>query len=240
MPTTRQVVSIQEGSIISNLKKHPPRITIAFDLTGSNGDPTEDSSLHSRKNENNRYRSAILKFADIFSGLSQRVPSVFGFGFNKRGFPAFRPENKSGYNVDLVERFSGGKMTTSGPGFVLSCYEKILQEIVDGTSSLSGPTWYEEVLRNFVAKCSSNDHEILILFTDGSPNDKNEFIRSVGQLRPNISVIVINVCQEFDDYDVKSYTSKGNVLTCGWNQLGSGQVYSDVMTWVENRASQIV
>ena len=241
IPIARAVPILAPGSVLANVKKYPPRVSIAIDFTGSNRDPWDQGSLHYHNpsdpnaSEKNKYVHAIANFSDIFTKLSSNVPAVFGFGYEQDGSRI--SSDHSNYTVDLVQKFytSKGKSTDTGSGFVLNCYGEVINQLIAKTASLSGPTHYSSIINHMRRLCFDSNHEIFIIFTDGQPNDKVLFVKSVKELQKNVSVIVIHVNGEFTAADSLMYNQHKNVLTCGTTELNDGSIYRTVLLWIETR-----
>lgn len=115
-------------------------LSIAIDFTGSNGDPSEKSSLH-YLDGHNQYESAISSIGTILETYDDnKCFPVWGFG----GIPKFMGEKDPNHCFPLNGNSKNPEVT--GAQGVLDIYRKNLTGI-----QLSGPTYFSPVLTEMLS-----------------------------------------------------------------------------------------
>jgi hypothetical protein len=137
---------------------------IAIDFTGSNGTPTQPSSLHyMNPTSPNQYQMAISAIAQILLNYDsdKRIPA-FGFGADLR-FPTIKglshcfPLSGDWNDVDSV-----------GIPHLMQLYQNALSNL-----QLSGPTYFGSIIEQvakIAANCKQNQayvYQTLLILSDG-------------------------------------------------------------------------
>jgi hypothetical protein len=168
---------------------------IAIDFTGSNGTPSNPSSLHYIRPDGglNQYQAALVEVCEILLNydFDKRVP-VYGFG-GKPNFP-----NYSKPVADHCFPLTGdpqGPEVFGLPG-IMQVYTNALHHV-----SLSGPTYFEHIINyaNYIAKLNepNNVYTILMILTDGEIHDMPKtqaLIKDACKLP--LSIIIVGVGNE--------------------------------------------
>ena len=135
-------------------------LMVAIDFTGSNGVPSQSSSLHYlRGGSPNSYERAIWAVGGILEPYdSSKTFPVWGFGG--------RPMGSHGVN----HCFSLAATEVQGVHGILEAYHTCLQSV-----ELSGPTLFEHILRTAsdIARRSppGEAYSVLLILTDGAIHD---------------------------------------------------------------------
>ena len=194
--SSRQII----GSLIFSKFQHIKRATFldyltgglqlnmitAIDFTGSNGDPSESSSLHYRKpNHINQYEQCIQAVGAVVCPYdSDQLFPIYGFGANFDGtFSHCYPLtfNESDPNVNGLEG-------------ILQAYRNTLTKV-----DLSGPTNFTPIIRNATKIAidsfeESKTYTILLIITDGEISDMNDTIDAIVDATDKpISIIIVGV-----------------------------------------------
>jgi len=168
---------------------------IAIDFTGSNGTPTNPSSLHYIRPDGglNQYQTALVEVCDILLNydFDKRVP-VYGFG-GKPNFPNYaKPQ------ADHCFPLTGDPQAPEVFGMpgIMQVYMNAIHQV-----SLSGPTYFEHIINyaNYIAKANepSNVYTILMILTDGEIHDMaktQNLIKEASNLP--LSIIIVGVGNE--------------------------------------------
>ena len=165
-------------------------LVVGVDFTGSNGTPSEPSSLHFlSKDRPNSYQTAIKEVGEVLVNYDtdHKIPA-FGFGA-------------------LIER--NGKKETShcfalngnednpeveGVSGILDMYEKTLKNV-----TLSGPTNFADLIKatkKHAGKATQKDQHyvILLIITDGEITDMNETIHEIVDASHHpMSIVIVGV-----------------------------------------------
>lgn len=168
---------------------------IAIDFTGSNGTPTNPSSLHYIRPDGglNQYQSALLEVCEILLNYDfDKMVPVYGFG-GKPSFPNYaRPV------ADHCFPLTGDPQRPEVFGLqgIMQAYTNALHCV-----SLSGPTFFEHIITyaNTIAKTNenSNIYTILMILTDGEIHDmaKTQNLIKAASGLP-LSIIIVGVGNE--------------------------------------------
>ena len=168
---------------------------IAVDFTGSNGSPTNPSSLHYIRTDGglNQYQAALVEVCDILLNydFDKRVP-VYGFG-GKPNFPNYAKPNADHCFPCTGEPQQPEVLALPG---IMQVYQYALQHV-----SLSGPTYFEHIINyaNFIAKANepNNIYTVLMILTDGEIHDMDKtqnLIKAACSLP--LSIIIVGVGNE--------------------------------------------
>lgn len=168
---------------------------VAIDFTGSNGTPTNPSSLHFIRNDGglNQYQTALVEVCDILLNydFDKRVP-VYGFG-GKPNFP-----NYAKPAADHCFPLTGDPQSPEVFGLqgIMQVYENALHHV-----SLSGPTYFEHIINyaNYIAKLNENNniYTILMILTDGEIHDMGKTQRLIQDAsKLPLSIIIVGVGNE--------------------------------------------
>ena len=186
-------------------------LSIGIDLTGSNGDPKNSSSLHYISKTPNQYQRVITQVGQIMVNYdADRMIPAYGFGAIYKG----QFQNKFAINGDEEK-----PQNKSWEG-VLEAYTNIIKSV-----ELYGPTNFSPIIHQVIqhARDSSKTHpmvyHVLMIITDGIITDmvatKSALVEAA---RLPISVIIVGVGNEtfrdmniLDGDDAKLKDSKGNV-----------------------------
>ena len=137
---------------------------IAIDFTGSNGTPTQPSSLHYMDPvKRNQYQSAISAIAQILLNYDsdKRIPA-FGFGADLR-FPSM-----SGLSHCFPLSGDFKDVDSLGIPHLMQLYQNALKHL-----SLSGPTYFGPIIdqvAKIASDCKQNQayvYQTLLILTDG-------------------------------------------------------------------------
>ena len=159
-------------------------LSIAIDFTGSNGNPTQPSSLHFiNGQEPNQYERAIYACGNIMAyyDYDQLFP-CYGFGakINNTPTPLFNLNFQQDPNINLIPN-------------VIEEYHKALSMV-----RLWGPTNFSPIIRatNNMIKAENDKlkYNVLMILTDGMIDDVDDTINELvaGSFLP-LSVIIIGV-----------------------------------------------
>eukprot|EP00825_Cyclidium_porcatum_P016458 TRINITY_DN1947_c0_g4_i1.p1 TRINITY_DN1947_c0_g4~~TRINITY_DN1947_c0_g4_i1.p1 ORF type:complete len:321 (+),score=57.31 TRINITY_DN1947_c0_g4_i1:691-1653(+) len=169
---------------------------IAIDYTGSNGIPSQPSSLHYiNPQQMNQYQQAIWHVGDILQSYDsdKKIP-LYGFGA-KTKFPQL-----SSAQVLHCFPVSGNpqKVEACGLQEVMQMYQNSLTQV-----ELSGPTFFNPILQETIKiaqqskQAGSNIYTILLILTDGEIHDMKPVIDSIVLASElPLSIIIIGVGKE--------------------------------------------
>jgi hypothetical protein len=163
-------------------------LMVAIDFTGSNGDPSDEKSLHYLSPAKmNDYELAITNVGKILAEYdTDNLFPVWGFGARVIA------TNEISHLFNL-----NWKDDASVPGVdgILSAYRQAFSKVL-----LSGPTYFTEVVQ--MASMLSSEHfteqnqkyNVLLILTDGIINDMQSTIRSIvdASYLP-LSIIIVGV-----------------------------------------------
>ena len=168
---------------------------VAIDFTGSNGTPTNPSSLHYIRPDGglNQYQAALVEVCDILLNydFDKRVP-VYGFG-GKPNFP-----NYTKPAADHCFPLTGDPTNPEVLGLqgIMQAYAGAIHQV-----GLSGPTFFEHIFNyaNYIAKVNepNNVYTILMVLTDGEIHDMGKtqnLIKAAANLP--LSIIIVGVGNE--------------------------------------------
>lgn len=249
---TESTDRVQEGSIIANSIKNPKTLSIAVDLTGSNG--SLQTGLHNENPTMNSYRKAIIVFSDLVSYLSpDKAMPIWGFGYDNQQHRSTRSGNsgiKRKYSVpsgEYCSNFTSIYWNSNGPvgcGASVECYDNVLEQLKSGEIRLAGGTEFDKVLCSVEPTLKKGEHSILLFFTDGSADDEIAFCNHCGNLSHNMQTflsIILVVVGNGKDSLVQNFKNKrfSNLIVFGQTDLDSGKIYSSAMNWIDERSSQL-
>jgi hypothetical protein len=169
-------------------------LIVAIDFTGSNGDPTNPSSLHYINHPPNPYQQALTSIGHIVEPYdADKMFPVFGFGAKVR-------TPQGGWSpVQHCFPVYGGGVEVQGVDGILKAYSDAVKNI-----ALSGPTLFTpliEAAANIaqVANCSQEKQKyfVLLIITDGVINDMDSTINAI--IRASalpLSIIIVGVGSE--------------------------------------------
>ena len=164
---------------------------VAIDFTGSNGIPTQPTSLHAR-NENNQYQKAITSVGQILLAYDydQQIP-VFGFG----GKPHYPTMNYPQVSHCFPCTGDAQNQQVLGLQGILDVYWHAL-----GNVELSGPTYFAPLITEAAKAAQANKiaeadvYTILLILTDGEIHDMDATIDTiVAAANLPISVVIVGV-----------------------------------------------
>ncbi|XP_071785739.1 copine-3-like isoform X2 [Asterias amurensis] len=144
--------------------------TVGIDFTGSNGDPTEASSLHHiNPTAPNEYTKAIVAVGGVIQDYdSDKMFPALGFG-------AKIPPNQQ-VSHEFAINFDASNPYCAGVGGIVASYQSCLRQI-----TLWGPTNVAPIITHVAkfAKAANQDNKasqyfILLLLTDGVITDMYE------------------------------------------------------------------
>lgn len=168
-------------------------LVAAIDFTGSNGIPTEPSSLHAFKpGQLNEYQTALATVGQIILSYDndQWVP-VYGFG----GKPHFPNLNQNAVNHCFPLTGDFHKSQVPGLNGVMEVYANALKNV-----ELSGPTYFNPLIQEAVKLCDAHKkaeadiYTILLILTDGEIHDMEETVNTiVGASALPLSIVIIGV-----------------------------------------------
>jgi hypothetical protein len=151
---------------------------IAYDFTGSNGDPKTPNSLH-YLNGRNQYRDATNSIIPIIDQYdSDGKYPVYGFGMTY--------DNKTVKHAQLLAAdaaYSDGVVMT---------YENTLRA---NGFALAGPTYFAPIIRKVSAELDDNNtYTVLVIFTDGAICDMDATIDAIvdASSKP-MSIIIVGI-----------------------------------------------
>jgi len=166
---------------------------VAIDFTGSNGIPTQPSSLHAMLPQGlNEYQKAISSVCQIILNYDydQQVP-VFGFGGKPR-FPTMTTNT-----VSHCFPCSGNPSMPDVLGLpgIMEAYSFALRNV-----ELSGPTYFAPLITEACQVCEMNKqtendaYTILLILTDGEIHDMDATIDIlVKAARLPLSIVIVGV-----------------------------------------------
>lgn len=151
---------------------------VAFDFTGSNGDPKQPRSLHYLDGRN-QYRDAALSIIPIIDQYdSDGSYPVYGFGMTY------------GRTVDHCKLLCADAKYADG---VAMQYESTIHS---NGFQLSGPTYFSPII-NAIAKMAGENKQtytVLVIFTDGAIHDMDQTIEAIvaASYKP-MSIIIVGI-----------------------------------------------
>lgn len=167
-------------------------LSVAIDLTGSNGDPRDPSSLHyldPSKQTWNVYQQVINAVTNILQQYdTDKKYSVFGFGA--------RVGQDDGTYGPAQHCIRMGDGEVSGIDGILQVYHDTLHRVM-----LSGPTLIAPIIQastSIAASMGSNQehpkYNILLIITDGTINDMDATKQAlIAASHQPVSVIIVGV-----------------------------------------------
>lgn len=244
---TESTDKVQEGSIIANSIKNPKTLSIAVDLTGSNGNL--QTGLHNENPAVNSYRKAIIVFSDLVSYLSpDKAMPIWGFGYRNEN-RSLRSGCKRKYSApDLYcSNFTDVYWKSNAPvgcGASMQCYDNLLEQLKNGEIGLAGGTEFDKVLQSVEPTLKCGEHSILLFFTDGSADDESQFCNHCSALSRNMQTflsIILVVVGNGKDNLIQNFKNKkfSNLIVFGQTDLDSGKIYSSAMNWIDDRSSHL-
>lgn len=193
------------------LKLH---FSVAIDLTASNGNPMEQTSLHFQDYYGNRYTRAICAIANVLKVYcpTDNLFAAFGFGAELPG--------SQGYTSSCFPLNLGQDPLVHGVQGVLDAYRVALSSV-----KLSGPTNFapliETVSRTAAQRINTQtdqNYDVLLILTDGVVSDFEltvDRIISASHTAP-LSIIIIGIgnrnfrkMKELDSDDVLLTSADG-------------------------------
>lgn len=190
-------------------------LTVAIDVTGSNGDPKTVDSLHyidySGKKPN-QYIDALRTIGNVVAHYCQKqfIPTL-GFG----GFVSIDgqpPKNLHCFPFSLQTQFP----YCDGIEGIVQCYVNNMPRI-----TLSGPTYFKEIIDSAAIGCARPftpdwmGYSILLIIADGVVNDLEATVDAICAASDKpLSIIIVGVGKadfsqmRFLDGDEKRITSK--------------------------------
>jgi len=166
--------------------------TVAIDFTGSNGHPSDPSSLHYNGpgGRHNQYMTAIQSVGDIIQDYDsdKMFPSL---GFGAKVPPDYQVSHEFFLTLDPASPFCAG---LTG---VLAAYQAALNSV-----QLYGPTNFSPVIRHVARFAEAYQHDpsnyfVLLIITDGLITDFDEtkaLLRRISRLP--MSIIIVGVGDE--------------------------------------------
>lgn len=155
-------------------KQIPIKCSVAIDLTGSNGHPSDGGSLHSRRNPRNPYKRAMQSLVSVCTQCDDdsRVP-IYGFGF----------QDASG-QTQYCFNF--------GDGDLIATYEKIIH---DDNIVFAGPTYFSHVIKVAIENIKNEEaYHVLFIFTDGQCDDYDATIKAIKlAVDKPMSIIIVGI-----------------------------------------------
>ena len=169
--------------------------TLAVDFTGSNGHPSDPSSLHYRdpSGRPNQYQTAITAVAEIIQDYDsdKQFPCL---GFGARLPPDGRVSHEFFLTLDPQNPFCAG---LDG---IMSAYYNSLNSV-----QLYGPTNFSPVIRHVAQFARAYQHDptnyfVLLIITDGIITDIDETKKAIIESsKLPLSIIIVGVGdEEFD------------------------------------------
>ena len=185
---------------------------IAIDYTGSNGDPSQPSSLHHVSTiQKNQYQQAIEAVGQVVEpyDTDKQFP-VLGFG-------AYTMTAANKWSNHVEHCFNIGTGEAHGVQGILDAYKESLQKV-----KLSGPTLFAPIIqsacqRAAAANCTQENQKyfIQLILTDGVINDMDAAIESiVAASHLPLSIIIIGVGSA-DFSDMSRLDGDGGLLRSG-------------------------
>jgi len=168
----------------------------AIDFTGSNGIPTQPSSLHAFKPGGlNEYQTALSAVGNIVLNYdSDKLVPVYGFG-GKPHFPTLN-QNTVSHCFPCTGDFQ--KAQVQGLQGLLDVYAHALTNV-----ELSGPTYFNPLITEALKVCELNKqneldvYTVLLIITDGEIHDMEETINTIVKASElPLSIIIIGVGNE--------------------------------------------
>ncbi|CAG9335279.1 unnamed protein product [Blepharisma stoltei] len=167
-------------------------VNFAIDFTSSNGDPSSPESLHYLDPRgHNHYESAIFAISEFLLNYnnSKSIP-VYGFG----------AEIEGSLNQCFPLTFDAGNPTANGVEELLNSYRNALYQV-----SLSGPTYFSPIIREVVIEAERihesqlcQRYDLLVILTDGDPNDMQDTIDWIvrGSYAP-LSIVIVGIGSDY-------------------------------------------
>lgn len=164
------------------------KLITAIDFTASNGNFTDPNSLHfTGSNEKNQYEQTISAFGSILCPYDsdQKFP-VFGFGGIVNG--------KINHCFPLT--FSDDPQV-SGLDGILNTYRDSIKNI-----QFSSPTLFNSVIKSAILMAKTNfttskAYTVLLIITDGNPDDSDEIMSTmISSYDSPLSIIIVGVGNE--------------------------------------------
>ena len=164
-------------------------LTVAIDFTGSNGNPSQPTSLHYIGTNSNSYEIAIRSCGNIvaYYDYDQLFPA---FGFGGR----FCGNQKVHHCYPLNMNFNDPNI--QGIEGIIQAYRNILNQTM-----LYGPTYFHEIINQVISVVKEDvqaenkmNYNILMILTDGIIDDMDDTIDALveASFLP-ISVIIIGI-----------------------------------------------
>ncbi|EGR26899.1 hypothetical protein IMG5_205790 [Ichthyophthirius multifiliis] len=191
-------------------------VVAAIDYTASNGEYTDNYSLHSQDFQKNQYLITLTNVCDLLLDYdNDKKIQMFGFG----GVPKF--PNYTRYDTENIFPLTGNPQSADVVGLdgVIQTYQQSLKNVV-----LCGPTLFADVLRKGLeiskqnSRQNPNSYTILLILTDGVIDDLEEckkILQSAGESA--FSVIIVGIGNEkfsmMKDLDGPD-TKRNNVRDC--------------------------
>lgn len=181
----------------------------AVDFTGSNGIPTNPTSLHALKTGGlNQYQQALWSIGEIILNYDyDKMVPMFGFG-GKPKFPNFTSDK-----VLHCFPMTGNPTVAEVPGLqgMMDAYQNSLLHV-----ELSGPTYFAPIISGAeqVAAASqfNNVYTVLLIITDGEIHDMKETVDKIVECQSlPLSIIIVGVGNE-DFVNMKTLDSDGGRL----------------------------
>eukprot|EP01039_Chlorochromonas_danica_P004769 gene4769-5229_t len=205
-------------------------LVVAIDFTGSNGDPSQSSSLHyidSTGRTQNQYEEAISCVGRILEHYdSDKKYPVYGFGARVR--------EADGQFSPVQHCLSLGGAEVQGVEGILRVYRGCLPNLM-----LSGPTLLGPILntvRNEVRAvgCSQErqKYTVLLVLTDGTVNDMEETAQAIIEASKEALSIVIIGLGNADFKDMHLLDADKGLL-----KVGSKVAERDIVQFVEFKAN---
>jgi hypothetical protein len=228
------VADVSLNPIIDSVFKHPYKLFVGLDLTGSNGDPTTNTnSLHSFDTTKNAYLGTMTKIGDMITYLSQDSFPVIGFGFAAQ-------TSSSVSNHNFTEEF-WDKNPPRGTGALIECYNRVLSKVKSKEIALSGPTQFSPVVTETLRISNKHDHNVLLLFTDGEESNPPDFMACLKTLREDelrkthfLSIIIVVVSNCSTTTSARFVGS--NTILIGVSQIKDGTYYKTIVDFLEARS----
>ena len=182
-------------------------LVVGIDFTGSNGNPSNKSSLHyfdpAHGDSLNQYQQTILSVGNILLNYDQdKMVPVYGFGA-RTNFPTGNvPKSK------VLHFFPCSGDFASPAGFGVEGVFELYQHCIKHVS-LDGPTYFAPLLKEIVEYTKASfaadpwAYTVLLLLTDGDIHDMPATIDAIveGSYLP-LSIIIVGVGEcKFDNMD---------------------------------------
>lgn len=175
------------------------KLTVAVDFTGSNGHPSEKSSLHflppnfiynkesTQVHELNDYQKTLLSVGQVVQDYDtdRKIP-VYGFGANLGPGPM----DMHCFPLTLNPK----KHEVKGVKGVMKAYQHALKHV-----TLSGPTHFAPIINKVIATTeeptqANQSYSVLLIITDGIVNDMPKTIDAIIEASNKpISIIIVGV-----------------------------------------------